>query len=352
MAIDAAIMHDKDRSHADATDMLLFARHIALRDPSRFREVIDLLKRAHAMSPRDPRIAANLAAVLVRTAFFMPNAAAEIGARARQLAYDAVTAAPDLADAHLAVGHVELNGGNPILAATHFRYAIRCAPHLAEAHEQLGRMLLETGYLDDALARLEEAIALSPELSSARWEITRALALDGRWAEHDRLVADLLIYSTDRPLGRARYAWWRGDWDTLASLRAQIRTDPTVWPGLIDHLFGAFLDEDGWNRNKAQIVMATRTEVPNRRRRVFTAQLAAEAAGFAGDVETAIELIAYAMEFGLFDAHWMERCVLLDRVRTSPDFGVLHAQIRQRADAIHDALYGDHMALSETAVVP
>ncbi len=351
MAIDAAILHDKDRTRADATDMLLFARHIAHRDPSRFREVLDLLERAHVMSPRDPRIAANLATITVRTAFFLPNVAAGVGARARQLAYEAVTAAPDLADAHLAVGHVELNGGNPVLAATHFRYAIRCAPHLADAHEQLGRMLLETGYLDDALARLEEAIALAPELSSARWEITRALALDGRWVEHDRLVADLLIYSTDRPLSRARYAWWRGDWATLASLRAQIKIDPTVWPGTIDSLFASFLDEGGWARNKAQIVMATRTEVPNRRRRVFTAQLAAEAAAFAGDTETTIELIAYAMEFGLFDAHWMERCVVLDGVRGAPEFGALHAHIKQRADAIHDALYGDHMALSETAVV-
>jgi serine/threonine-protein kinase len=116
---------------------------------------------------------ATLAITQVRLAFFMPDAAPDAIPSAKQLALRAVTLAPDLAEAQMAAGHVELTAGNPIAAARHFRVAIARAPHLAEAHELLGRMLLEAGYVAAALDRLEEAIAIAPNLRTARWEIAR-----------------------------------------------------------------------------------------------------------------------------------------------------------------------------------
>jgi serine/threonine-protein kinase len=343
--------HRDDKLHA-ALDLFWQARHIAYRDLTRMPEAIDKLERARVLAPHDARIAATLAIAHIRAAFFRPGDHEHALEEARLLATAAVTAAPALADGHIALGHLELTSGQPVRAASHFRMAIARAPHLAEAHEQLGRMLLEAGYIDLGLARLDEAVAIAPDLRSAQWEITRAYALDERWDDVDRMIVELRRANVDRPLSRARYAWWRDDWDTVRELRAQIGSyDRVLWPGVFDKLFDVFLHKERWSVHQAALMAAMDIVTPNFRRRVFIAQLACEAAAHTGDADGVVELLEHATAHGLFDLHWLDRCVLLRPYCEVPGVMAVRKQIAARAEAILDALYGDHAAaLSATQI--
>ena len=71
--------------------------------------------------------------------------------------------------------------------------------------------------------------------------------------------------------------------------------------------------------------------------------MAEASAGF-GDLDTAATMLAFAVEHGLIDRHWLERCPSLARLRGDPRYPPLHRVVVERADAILDALYGDHAA--------
>jgi serine/threonine-protein kinase len=101
---------------------------------------------------------------------------------------------------------------------------------------------------------------------------------------------------------------------------------------------------------REQLLKFAQSDTPSRRRKTFNCQLSAEAAVFAGDIDVAVTLISHATDYGLYDYDWLQRCKLLEPLRADPRFAALRAPIKQRADAILDALYGDQSAaLSETA---
>ncbi len=248
----------------NALDLMFRARHVAIREMGNVQEAMAMLNKAQAEAPNNPKIAAMLAISQVRLAFFMGNLDPQVLARAGELARQAVAAAPDQVLAHLAMGHYELMTGDSAVAAGHFRVAIACAPHSAEAHEQLGRMLLEAGYIEQAIERLEDAIAISPNVRTARWEIARAYALEQRWDDNARLVAELRAMGVDRPIARARYAWWRRDIPTLMELREQFSgVQQLFMPGFMEEFIATFVDGD-WPLRKRNLltVAAVATEEP------------------------------------------------------------------------------------------
>ena len=101
--------------------------------------------------------------------------------------------------------------------------------------------------------------------------------------------------------------------------------------------------DDAWPIHRAELLaMGLDISPPSRRRRAFVAQLVAEAAGLAGDVDTCNHLIRHAIDQGLFDLHWLDKCTMLVSVRDTPAFAKCRAIVKQRAEAILDALYGDH----------
>jgi len=350
-AIDLGPIRGQSSQVGNALDLMFRARHLAMRNIAGVHEAVQLLLKAQTETAPNPKLAAMLAIAQVRLAFFTGTDDPQVLVRARELARHAVAAAPDQVLAHLAMGHVELNTGDPITAAGHFRVAIACAPQSSEAHEQLGRMLLESGYLEPAIERLEDAIAINPNTKAARWDIARAYALEQRWDDCDRMVAELLASGVDRVVARARFAWWRRDTATLEAMHAQFSAGRYPFdPLLMAELLATFIDND-WPSHRAKLLAVVAEMPPNRRRRAFVGQLVVEAAGYWGDVDTAIEHIARTIDEGLFDLHWLDRCPMLDVVRTAPAFPKLRARIKQRADAILDALYGDHqLGTSETAV--
>ncbi|MDB4958677.1 MAG: protein kinase [Myxococcales bacterium] len=356
-AIAAALSLDDERvpdPNAAAFDLLLRARHIVARDLARTGEAIELLSQASALAPHDPRIAAADAISQVRRAFFVASAQPNVLMHAAELARAAVAAAPESVDSHLAMGHVELHIGECHTAAAHFRRAISCAPLNAEAHEQLGRLLLEAGFLEPALARLDDAIAIAPQRWTARWEIARAYALDARWDDHDHLLQEIGHTSRERVFARARFMWWRGRFEESRPLLQSILDTAAFDPVLIKQLFAVFCDGAWESHREAVLSVGRETSSRDLRRRAFAAQLAAEGAGHAGDVAACNQLITNAVDAGLFDLHWLDRCPLLASARPTPQFQALRAVVKKRADAILDALYGDHEVVGhvETELAP
>ena len=127
--------------------------------------------------------------------------------------------------------------------------------------------------------------------------------------------------------------------------------DRVLWPGTIDALFDIFLGKTDWKQHGAALLGTLDLDTPNLRRRVFVTQLACEAAAFAGEEQVVVHLLERAMENGLFDLHWLDRCVLLEPMRNVPGVIAVRKRIAERAVAILDALYGDHSdALSETQI--
>ncbi len=346
----ARMRHRDEHLHA-AMDLFWKARHIAYRDLMQLPEAIDDLLRARKLAPDEPRITAMLAIAYVRQAFFRPQSNPTALVESRALATAVVEAAPEVADGHLAMGHLELTAGAPVRAASHFRMAISRAPHLAEAHEQLGRLLLEAGYIDLARARLDEALAIAPDLRSAQWEISRAYALDGNWDELETLVASLRAQHLDRPMSRARYAWWRGRTAEVAQIRPEAAyMDRVLWPGVVDALFDVFLNVRGWGEREDELFVHVASDSTNKRRRCYVGQLACEAAAHSGNIDALVRLLQSTIDNGLFDLHWLDRCPLLTPYAGEPRMQKLRAIVAQRAEQILDALYGDH-AIGHSATV-
>ena len=61
-------------------------------------------------------------------------------------------------------------------------------------------------------------------------------------------------------------------------------------------------------------------------------------------------MIGVAIDSGLFDLHWLDRCPVLACARASAAFPEVRRRVEARANAILDALYGDHavQGLSDT----
>ncbi|MCE9579534.1 MAG: serine/threonine protein kinase [Deltaproteobacteria bacterium] len=303
---------------------------------------------AQALAPRDPRVMAGLAMCEVRAAFFASEPRAEVLAAAAAHATAAAAAAPHLAEAQIACGHVRLHQGDATGAAIHFRAAIARAPYLAEAHEWLGRMLLEAGFLVDGMARTTDALEMAPDLEAPRWDLARTFALEDRWDEHDAVIAELA--ERVGPLrgrfgARLRFAAWRARTDDIVALRTEI--DETAG---LSHFERAMLVMAcdvalgmPWTRVKdAVVAQALGPNAGAGRRRAFTGQIIAEIAGSSGDADTVIAMLDDATRRGLFDRHWLARCRLLDVARARPEFAAISAAVGRRADAVLDALYGDH----------
>ncbi|MGE5180453.1 MAG: hypothetical protein ACM31C_00240, partial [Acidobacteriota bacterium] len=282
-----------------------------------------------------------LALAILQRGFFDPETNDQrMIDRASELVRFALAAGPAHHETHLAAGQLELHVGEPANAAGHFRLAIACAPHDALAHEQLGRMLLEAGYLEVGFARLGEALVLAPDLRSARAQIARAYALEQRWSEVDALIP--FIIHEDTMIGPLRIAYWRGDLDAVRALRDRVDARRLFAPELYTLLFAVVCDGRWLAVQDRLCAIAADPARLSRRHRAFLAQLVAEAAGFAGDHACAEQLVRRASDDGLFDLHWLDRAPPLAGVRARQGFPFVRAEVKRRADAILDAMYGDH----------
>ena len=114
-------------------------------------------------------------------------------ARAREAAKTALRLAPDLSEAHAALGLVTFVADFDLAAGeSEFRRAIALAPGDGDAKGQLAILLAGRGHLEQAIAMMREALAIDPLLTVEQVQYARFLIGLGRYDEAEQQVRKTL----------------------------------------------------------------------------------------------------------------------------------------------------------------
>jgi eukaryotic-like serine/threonine-protein kinase len=318
-------------SSPEAVDLYLRARHEYRKFWQQDQErALALYAQAEALAPRDPMILSGKALALSRQSFFTGRGVAEARASAEQ----AVAAAPNLAEARLALGSVLLQQGEWVPAVRELRQALNRGPGLAETHAAVGRVLMEVGDIDEAVRRLEAAIGLDPRAPLATEALVRCHALRGETAVVDELLATIVGSKEDSAFWttRARMLIWRRDQAGAAALLEELMAfDPEL---LVAKLMLSIVAHRRLpNEMRDQQLIAVES-VGGRRRRTFFMQMEAETNAYIGQLEAAFVSVKRCVDGGLIDLGWIDHCPLLDEIRPDPRFPAVRAVVKQRADEI------------------
>ena len=136
----------------------------------------------------------------------------------------------------------------------------------------------------------------------------------------------------------ARMTLWRRDRARAAELLRRLKGGESYMR--IPELLLEVAAETRIPPSLAGLPSQAHTQEGGLRRRAFVLQLEAEAQAYIGDTEQAIAAIRRASDAGLIDVVWLDRCPLFEALRGSPDFPVLRAAVKRRADEILDAYRG------------
>lgn len=319
--------------------------HYNLFTPADLQRAVELYTDALVRDPDNPVIASALSMAYVRLSYVSLEFTGQALTTAQRAAERASLRAPHLAEPHLALSHLHLRAGDPVAAARHARTAVARSPSSAEAHELLGRLLLEAARVPDAVRRLEAGLGLDPRLAMARWELIRLAALDGDWPRFDRLRAAAPVAERrNRWSLNVRFAGWRGDRSELARLDATLPDEPAIPATQRALLLDVLAVYCGRHERAEPVIhalsdLAARTTLNPRSAQWFM-QLAAEVAAFVGPPERALEVLERASEVGVFDLLWFDRCPFFADLREAPGYRRIREQVRARADAVADAVWG------------
>ena len=324
-----------------AIDLYLRASHeLAKFLRANVARAVELYEEALAHAPNDPTILSGCARARVRLAFFGGEHAHELFELAEEAAERAVSGAPENGESWAALASARFMGGDAPGAIRAVRSALARAPGLAHAQELLGRILLEAGETTVAVVHLHAALSIDPSALQPRWELVRLHALSGNWAEADALL-DL---PAENPAGRvmnflfrSRLSLWRGH------DHPDLDNAPPLGPE-----FGAFADRAEFRKvvltrelsdsYRDALEASARAAEPGSRRRVLFFQLSAELLAYVFEVDGALASMKEAVEAGLLDLLWMDRCPVLDAVRKDARFEPLRVEVEARAQRVRLAL--------------
>ncbi|WP_437332937.1 protein kinase domain-containing protein [Sorangium sp. So ce394] len=335
LTVDAASREREAPSDPRAIDLYLRARHqlrhLWYGDAA---PAVSLFEEALSFSPNDPSILSGYAIASARLMAAQGDGRAQL-AKAQQAAERSIALAPSLGEPWVALATVRFSASDPIGAVPALRKALQRAPSLAKAHELLGRILLEAGLVDEAVFRLDTALSLDPGELFPRWELARGRALVGDWAGAGVLLdtpAEDPSSRFHKAIMRARFGLWRGapyPIDDLLPLSAE--NVPVQYARIYrDVLATSRLSDE----QRAFLRAKSDGSEPGSRLRPLFLQMEAEILAFLGEDDAFFRTLASAVEAGLFDALWMQRCAVLDRARPSARFAPLRARVEERAAAV------------------
>ena len=301
---------------------------------------VELYEQALARAPNDPTILAGCARARVRVAFFGGEGTTAMLALARAAADRAVAGAPDNGESWTALASTRMMGGDAPGAVRALVTALQKSQGLVNAHDLLGRILVEVGRPEKAIGHMRTAIAIDPTLVGTRLDLARAHALMGNWAEADALI-DLPAPGTSGQIGkflyRARLSLWRG------TPHPDLGDPPVMGPemgimvdteGLIEVLRTRELPDAYREMMEAS---AQKGDAASRRRTLYF-QLNTELYAWVFEVDHALASLREAIDSGLIDVVWLDRCPVLGPLRADARFGPLRAEVDASAQRVIAAL--------------
>jgi tetratricopeptide (TPR) repeat protein len=255
--------------------------------------------------------------------------------RARREADVALALAPDLPQAHLALGLWRgLSRGDMRGALGEFRLGLRGAPNNAELWGWIGQAHLELGNWDSAMVAYDTALRLDPRNANRLQSVGDAYHLLHRYREAIAAYRRVIELAPDVAQARLSMAWsyilWKGDLDTLRSVLQSLpqEADPGMGGGSVSGSRLALL----WMERRTDTVLALLRRAGHKVDPGAEVFYVAPARLLRGD--TAAARAAYDTAATL----------LASRVRAHPDdadahalFGVALAALGRRTDALREA---------------
>ena len=313
---------------------LYFAGRAAYRKlwPESVRKATEAFEEALRLSPDHPLLLAALATSLARQSFFdeaLIESAREAGERAVRLA-------PGLADGHYARASVFVQDLNAEAAVLALMRALELAPGHVDALTSLGELLLELGAPADCVRLAEASLAREPLQDLPLAQIARVHALLG----HSDWVSATLERTnaqSENPLAlalRCRFGMWARDRRAVRAVIDGLRASGAPKLAMQNRLtfaIGEAVLECRSPRAHLKQMKSRFGQAATHRRRAFVLQIEAEIDAYMGDRGNALASIEAAVEEGLVDTLWLERCPLFDDYRGSGRFEDARDVVRARA---------------------
>lgn len=293
-------------------------------------DAVELIEKAVALAPDDPNILASFAVIATRALVLRPRND-DLAVRAHAAAAKALTLAPNLPEAHVALARSFGFRGDYVTAMRELVVARRATESNANLEHLIGRLLVDTDEITAARKHFERALWVDPHHHFSRVDLIRIAGFEGKPdVAHHHL--DLLREQSRSHFAVAapRAALWLGP-DVVnveieapnAFLDAQVRITRTVLRDLrmpMDQLESLKALVDEWMRTAHLKCLAH--------------QMIAELQGYLGDTERCLQSIDLAISFGLWDVGWMRRTPTLASSRAHPGWAAREAKVRARAEPV------------------
>jgi tetratricopeptide (TPR) repeat protein len=241
---------------------------------------------------------------------------------------------PRRGEPHLALAMLSFQGGDLPAAVRSLCDALALAPELADAHELLGRILIETGPWRKGVAHLLYGEALDPALRRLRIDHGRICALRG-----DYETAHALLINTEADVRtvipwftRLRLCMWQRDAQRAQRYLPELEPQRTAYPR--PWRFLRFILAPGPIDPREIMTEGLGSDHSSPRGRAFFYQIHSEVYSFLGQRELAVRSLSRAVDAGLADLMWFDRCPLILEIARDPRVAALRRVVWDRAQAV------------------
>jgi eukaryotic-like serine/threonine-protein kinase len=302
---------------------------------------IDLLGKAAVLMPDHPLLLSALVVARVRHLYVHRVVDPRDLSWALDAAARAVQAAPELTEPRVALALARLHAGDLPGMVTALREAIARSPSNAEALAALGELLFEVGRVPEGVRRLELAISLDGSLTTPRWVLARHRAILGDFEGALETMAGVMARTNDPRMAtpQARLCLWRRDVEGVKRfgkiLEAQTgdKSIFTLYP------IRTVLGEEPIEATLAHVHALANQPGASFRLVMTVHQVMAEIAAFLGRTDLVLSEVGRAVDRGLIDVTWADRCPLLEEARKQREWRALRERIVVHAEAIIDAVW-------------
>lgn len=159
---------------------------------SDWMQALPMFRRAIELDPEYAQAYAGLADSLAQLVLWRFLRARDVLPEATHAAHRALELAPDLAEAHVALGHVRSLGGDNDGATRSFEHALRLNPELFDAHYYFARHCFAHGEFARAAQLFTQAFALRPDDFTVLGLAVQAFDAIGEHARADAAAREAL----------------------------------------------------------------------------------------------------------------------------------------------------------------